>query len=369
MIMYFCGDYDSWDMRSLMMGMGGMGMGMGMGMGGMGGMGGGMGMMGGGMRSVPPTGLPFADLKPGQTRQLPTRMVSLNPPSPQGGVRLPREGESFKLADIGDVSENPRVRKALRLLAAEKAATQVAQLVMWNVAVGLDWEEIAGLSTHWSNRYALSLAKDFVDRLDRDTATDADSGQILFQIEGQEAAGEAKAAELRKAFEGKTVLGLRAVMGIASRPGRPSLACHVQIKGAQAQVELSSSDASVRSWILLGKFSMALDGIQHDDHYSKLADKLAEGLLSRVVRAQLVKGPREKGKLTYRIRIENGSPLRLNGLAAVGVESNDEADARVLTGISIPPRRSMTVPASEQVVKQLGLKRGIRLTALDLSGL
>ena len=54
-IMYFCGDPDSWDMRSLMIGMmGGMG-------GGMGGMGGGMGGMGGGMgggwvavmRSVP----------------------------------------------------------------------------------------------------------------------------------------------------------------------------------------------------------------------------------------------------------------------------------------------------------------------------
>ena len=38
-------------------GMGGMG-------GGMGGMGGGMGGMGGGMRSVPPTSLPFAELKP-----------------------------------------------------------------------------------------------------------------------------------------------------------------------------------------------------------------------------------------------------------------------------------------------------------------
>jgi hypothetical protein len=158
-------------------------------------------------------------------------------------------------------------------------------------------------------------------------------------------------------------------MGITPRPSRPSLACHVQIKGGEAQVQLSSSDASVRSWIPLGKFSVPLDSIQNDDHSSKLADKLAEGLLSRVVRAQLVKGPREKGKLTYRIRIENGSPLRLNGLAAVGLESSDEADARVLTGISIPPRRSMTVPASEQVVKQLGLKRGIRLTALDLSGL
>src|SRR5271166_2136153 len=64
LIMYLCGDYDSWDQRSLSIGMMGMG-GMGMGGMGMGGMGGGMGGMGGGMRSVPPTSLPFANLKPG----------------------------------------------------------------------------------------------------------------------------------------------------------------------------------------------------------------------------------------------------------------------------------------------------------------
>ena len=151
MIMYFCGDYESWDMRSLMISMGmrggmmgGMGGGMGGGMmGGMGGMGG--GMMGGGMgmMSVPPTGLPFADLKPGQTRSLPTRMVSLDPPSREGGVQLPREGESFRVADIAEVNDSPRVQKALRRLAAEKVSTQVAQLVMWNVAAGMDWPVIA----------------------------------------------------------------------------------------------------------------------------------------------------------------------------------------------------------------------------------
>ena len=77
----------------------------------------------------------------------------------------------------------------------------------------------------------------------------------------------------------------------------------------------------------------------------------------------------EKGKLTYRLRIENATPLRLSGLAAVGIESKDDAKPRVLSGISIPPRRSMTVPASEEVIKELGLKHGIRVTALDLSGL
>ena len=40
-----------------------------------------------------------------------------------------------------------------------------------------------------------------------------------------------------------------------------------------------------------------------------------------------------------------------------------------LTGICLSPRRSMTVGASEEVVKSLGLKKGIKLIALDLSGL
>ena len=41
----------------------------------------------------------------------------------------------------------------------------------------------------------------------------------------------------------------------------------------------------------------------------------------------------------------------------------------MLSGICVSPRRSLTVPATEEVVKSLGLKKGIKLTALDLSGL
>jgi hypothetical protein len=84
---------------------------------------------------------------------------------------------------------------------------------------------------------------------------------------------------------------------------------------------------------------------------------------------QLTKGTREKGKLTYRLRIDNASPLLLNGLAAVGTASTPDETPKVLWGISIPPHKSMTVPASEEVVKKLGLKKGIRVVALDLSGL
>jgi hypothetical protein len=350
--MYLCGDYDSWDMRSLMMGMGGMG---------------GMGMMGGEMRSVPPTGVPFADLKPGQTRNLPTRIVSLNPPDPQGGVRFPREGEAFRVADIGDVNDSPRVQKALWRLAADKAATPVAQLVMWSVAVGLDWETIAGLSQSWANRHELALARDFVERLD--TISEWETGRIFFEIKEMEPAAEAKAVALKKAIEGKLVMGLHAELGVPAKPDRPSLACRVGLKGEEIQVQLAGSDGAARAWVSLAKFTVALRGDRAAGDATEIADEIAEGLLGRLVRTHLIKGPREKGKLTYRIRIENGSPLRLNGLAAVGLDSKEDAKSRVLTGISIPPRQSMTVPASEEVVKQLGLKRGIRLTALDLSGL
>ncbi len=41
----------------------------------------------------------------------------------------------------------------------------------------------------------------------------------------------------------------------------------------------------------------------------------------------------------------------------------------MLLDLCIPPRKSMTLPASEEAVKSLGLKQGIRVMAVDLSGL
>ena len=96
---------------------------------------------------------------------------------------------------------------------------------------------------------------------------------------------------------------------------------------------------------------------------------MAEGVLGRLVRAQLSKGPRVKGKDTYKVRIDNASPLILNGLAVAGTSKKEGELPKVLHGISIPPRKSMTVPASTEVVDQLGLRAGVRVIAADLSGL
>ena len=91
-----------------------------------------MGGMGGGMRSVPPTELPFAMLNPGQTRNLPTRLVSLSAPDPSVGVKLPEKGEPLELGDIAEINANPKVQKALRRLAARRRVQPIARLVMWN---------------------------------------------------------------------------------------------------------------------------------------------------------------------------------------------------------------------------------------------
>lgn len=324
-------------------------------------------MMGGGMRSVPPTGLPFAALAPGQTRRLPTRLVSLSAPDTQAGLKLPQKGEPLEISDVADVTNDARVQKALKRLALEKASTTLSQLVMWRVASGLEWDTIASLSQKWANAYELALAKEFVDHLD--TLPDGEAGRLLFSIEGSNAANEAIAAQISKALQQKMVLGLSAELGIPPRPESPGIYCRVRITGDQALAQVGSSDGTAEKWVPFGKFSLpvAREGQAFDA--ARFVDALAEGLLNRLVRTQLTKGPREKGHQTYRIRIDNASPLILNGLAAVGTTSKDGETPRILSAISIPPRRSMTVPASEEIVKNLGLKKGIRLVALDLSAL
>jgi hypothetical protein len=354
-----------------MMGMGGMGMGgmggMGGGMGGMGGM---MGGMGGGMRSVPPTDLPSADLKPRQTRHLPTRLVSLSSPDPQQGISLPEKGERLRVVgDVAGVNTDPRVQKALRRLSADKAPTTVSQLVMWRLAAGMDWDEIAELSAKWANAFELALARDFVERLDALKVGDGETGRLHFQIVGTDVAGEAFAGELTKVLAGNTVLGLKAVMEIPAQPEGPAVACRVRLNASEALVQVFSTDAAARSWLPWGKFSLAAAPKYGKFEGAAFADTLAEGILNRLVRTQLSKGPREKGKATYQLRIENGSPLLLNGLAVLGPVSRNSEPPKVLSGISISPRKSMTLPANEEMVKALGLRQGIRLTAIDLSGL
>ncbi|MDR3636595.1 MAG: hypothetical protein P4L84_22525, partial [Isosphaeraceae bacterium] len=384
LIMSLIGDRDSWDQRSLMSGMmGGMGMmggGMGGGMGGMGGgmggMGGGMGGMGGGFRSVPPTDLPFANLQPGQTRHLPTRLVSLSNPNadPEHAVNLPEKGEKLAIGDIGQLTDDVQVQKALTRLAKDKAPITVSQLVMWRLVSQLEWSQIASLSKKFANSHELALARHFVAQLNDLPA--GETGNLVYEVTASAGSDKALAAEIGGVLKEKSVLGLKTKAGVGPQPDGPSVACRIQVTGAgekaEALIQVFTTDGNAANWVPAGKFTLPVSQEAGKVKAEEFADTLAEGVLGRLVRAQLTKGPKDsKGHLTYKIRIDNASPLILNGLAILGEGAKEKEIPKVLAGICVSPRKSMTVPATGEMVEKLGLKKDkdIRVIAADLSGL
>jgi hypothetical protein len=362
LIMTLIGDRDSWDMRSMMGGMGGMG-------GGMGGMGGAMGGMGGGMRSVPPTGAPSTTLKPNQTRNLPTRLFSLSPPADPNASVLPAKGEKLRISDITRKTSDPRIQAALKRLSEDKAPETVATLVMWNVSGGMTWDQEADASKGWANEHELTLAKSFVAKLD--SLPKEESGVLFYEVEGSSPAGTALAAELSTLLKDIPVLGLKVRKGVPARPDAPSVACRIVVSGTEATVNVTTSDSSASAWHPEGKFTLPVTLENGKPQAAKFADAMAEGLLGRLVRAQLSRtGQMVKGKALYKIRIDNASPLIVNGVAILGEgTSNAEKTPKVFSALSVSPRKSMTLLATSDIVDQLGLRKGVRVIAADLSGL
>jgi hypothetical protein len=306
-----------------------------------------------------------------ERRNLPTRLVSLTPPDPEAGLSMPRQDERLRIVgDVSRVSNDPRVQKALRRLAAEKVPTSVSQLVMWRLAAGMEWDNIVQLGEKYGVKaYEVTLAQEFVRHLDERQDPDAEPGRLLFQIEGTDAASEAMAAELTELLKGKTVLGLRATIGIPAQPEGPSVACRVHLQGGQAIAQLTTSDGTAENWLASGKFPLKIKTSDGKFDAAGLADGLAEGIISRLVRVYEFQKARDKGRLIHVLRIENASPLILSGLAIQGATSNSDETSRVLTSLGIPPRKYLSLPASDEVFKAQGFKQGIRVTALDLSGL
>ena len=70
-----------------------------------------------------------------------------------------------------------------------------------------------------------------------------------------------------------------------------------------------------------GKFTLPVTQENGKAEVMRMADGLSEGILNRLVRAQIIKGSatKDKGKLIYQLRIDNASPLVLNGLAMLAV--------------------------------------------------
>jgi hypothetical protein len=312
-------------------------------------------------------------LKPNQTRNLPTRLVSLSGPTAEAKVPAPAKGESLQVLDIDQIStSSPRLRAAVKALAAEKAPETVSQLVLWQLTLEIDWPTMGELSRTWANPSELALAEQFVARLDRQDgrAQAGQSGTIYYEVTSADTGGERLTREVARLLTDRGLLGLSAVERMPSRPEGPAIACRIALAGGQATGQVWTTVGSGRSWQSAGKLSVVLTKRNAEQPApAEVADACAQGLLSRLVRAELAKGPKANDKESFKIKIENASPLILSGLALAGNTNAEEAKPSALAGFSLPPRKVLTVPASREMVSRLGLKDGVRVVAATLSGL
>ncbi|GAC1346842.1 MAG: hypothetical protein NVSMB14_09730 [Isosphaeraceae bacterium] len=338
-----------------------------------------MGGMGGGMRSVPATGPLWTTVEPGQTQDLPTSCVLLSDPTRNNdALAVSPKGEKLQLGDIGQLTRDVRLQRALRRLAAEKAPLSVTQVVIWRLK-GMDWAKLEQLSKGWVNAYELSLAKHLVEELDQGSeAVDKskgmfaeESGVLYIEIDGNGAWADLS-KEFASIFKERSILGLRVGNAIPERPAGPSLGARVKVdpKTLKATIKLVATDASASRFEEIGSTVLTL--VEKDTAYDravKIADALSSGLLERLVKVKFALGKKVKGKPSYQIQIVNESPLILNGIALIGPTAKATRPPTTLAGVAIPPRHGVVLGASAEVVNDLGLKQGIKVVAVDLSGL
>ena len=166
---------------------------------------------------------------------------------------------------------------------------------MWRLAAGLDWDTIAQLSQSWANRYELTLARDFVDHLDTLPEGETRAAAVRGRGDGRGERGDGGRVE--KAIRRKMVLGLVAEVARFRRgPQGPAVACRVRLTASEAPVQVSSSDATARNWVAVRQVHSSGGRRTGEVRRGRFADGLAEGVLNRLVRAQVIKGRRGQGE-------------------------------------------------------------------------
>jgi hypothetical protein len=345
--------------------------------------------MGGGFRSVPPTGLPEAALEPHQVRHLPTAVVSLNGPGANARPAVPAKGELLQIGEIDRWTGDARTRTALKRLAAAKAPQTIAQMVLWHVAAATDWADVGRLSRGWGNASEIALARRFVDRLETPAAGSpgVEPGVLYWEARADGDRQRELVDGLRALWGKYPVLGLTAREGVPPEPDGPALAFRMELRDVAVELQLGASHPSGSGWVALGGVRIkrpqddssrepkpdeaaTLTSVQKRERAAaRLGDAVAEALVQRLVRVTLTRGARVKGKESFRIKLANESPLILNGLAIGGRDAGAGRTLSAMAGLCVPPRKSLTVPASAEMVERLHLDEGVGVLAVDLSGL
>ena len=247
----------------------------------------------------------------------------------------------------------------------------------------MPWNDIDRLSQGWANSRELALAKQLVN--DLDAKTTGDTGRLLIEVTAKDDAQQGAVTALKGLFQGRIMLGLSVESVVPAKPTGPAVACKVQLQGTAAKpealVQVATTDETGLSWTPTGKFTLpvALDEAGQIKA-AAFGDALAEELLKRLIHVVvtrpsatggglLPKTAKEREKSAYTVRIDNYSPLMLNGIALLGAGAKESEPLKILAGIALSPRRSLSLPVSGESAESFGLKTGVKVLALDLSGL
>jgi len=303
----------------------------------------------------------------------------MNAPDQKMQPTAPAEGEFLRISAIDQFTDDQRTQQALKRLAEAKAPRTIAQMVFWYVTAGASWNDVGRLSQGWGNASELALAKQFVANLGDEAspgesgqpdAVYADPGHLFWDLKSKSQGRQKLVDGFRDLWAKAPVLGLTATEGVPIIPGGPSLACRVEVSDTGADVRLEASHPSGSDWTLLDHFKIDLPSAGTDPKDAALlGDAIAGAMVERLVQVKLSRGTGGKGKDSFQIKIVNESPLILNGVALGGSEVRPDNPPATLQGLSVPPRKGLTVPASPEVVSRLHMKEGLKVYAADLSGL
>jgi hypothetical protein len=301
---------------------------------------------------------------------LATRLVRLDSDLGESSA-MPAKGEALKLGEVEALSNDPRVRKALRRLVEEDVPQSIGQLALSRLG-GLDWDAIDERARGWANLDELALARRFVEQLDREPTGGKPEkrGALYWDVAARDDARIPAADALLATLRSRPVLGLDpSKKAVPDSPQGPSLAVRVTLGGRseKAGVHVSINAASARSgrWESAGKFTLPEKNGAGEPNLDYLTDSIAGGILGQLVRVELIKGGSANGtKVSDRLRIVNSSPLILHGLMVAG-SSPDLDDSPALRALALAPRRSLTVTVTPKAVQKLGLRTGLHATAAN----
>jgi hypothetical protein len=282
----------------------------------------------------------------GETVELTIPAVCLN-----YGWATPTPRDTFKLMDVEEYTQDPRVRKALRSLATYGTSLGVAQAVMWRVCNSLPFESMVERAGKVMNVHEIALAARFVEVLDTSTSgelvdpTALSSARIFVQVTGEGSLAQ-QATRLTSELDGLRILGLP--LQVVTSEELPSAAAPalflkvilVDAKNGETRGGIVVSSCSEpNSWLPLGKVSFrdnssvsVLDGTT----LSMVIDRAIAGAFVTVRPAR-----RTLGSTT--LKVENRLPFTVTDVV-VRAGTSPGSPSVPFENVGVGPARSALLP-------------------------